>query len=268
MEEELMLKNKYNELLKSLEEGEKYLEEHPGSEKAQKRLQEIAQEMENIIGAIPEMTPEEKANGFIIDITGTMVSKVEPKKEIIPVEKTVNQIQIFNNNWNMAAKLSKSSLLPDEFKNKPENVVIALGMSQKMQLDPFTVMQNLHIIKGKLSWSGAFCKTLIEQSGQYKDLDLIYVGKEGTDERGCYLQAVRIRDGKIIKGNTVTTKLAKDEGWYSKNTKWKTMTEQMLGYRAMAFFARLYCPEVLNGVMTSEENYDADDERQQPQDIL
>lgn len=267
MEEEAMLKNKYNDLLKSLEEGQKYLEEHPKSEKAQTRLQEIAQEMENIINAMPDMTAEEKANGFKnVEQVNDAVTIVPQKRNV--VKKEENQVQIFNDNWEMAARLAKSSLLPDEFKNKPENVVIALGMSQKMQLDPFTVMQNLHIIRGKLSWSGAFCKTLIEQSGQYKDLDLIYVGKENTEERGCYLQAVRIRDGKIIKGNTVTTKLAKDEGWYSKNTKWKTMTEQMLGYRAMAFFARLYCPEVLNGVMTSEENYDADDERQQPQDIL
>ena len=31
------------------------------------------------------------------------------------------------------------------------------------------------------------------------------------------------------------------------NKKWKTMPEQMLAYRAGAFFARVHCPEVLMG---------------------
>ena len=35
------------------------------------------------------------------------------------------------------------------------------------------------------------------------------------------------------------------------------MPEQMLGYRAASFFARMFCPEAMMGLQTTEEIYDA-----------
>ena len=67
MEEENILKQKYNDLLESLHKGTKYLEEKPDDEKAQKRLDEIAVEMQNIMQAIPNMTQEEMKKGFVIN---------------------------------------------------------------------------------------------------------------------------------------------------------------------------------------------------------
>jgi hypothetical protein len=50
------------------------------------------------------------------------------------------------------------------------------------------------------------------------------------------------------------------EGWYSKaGSKWKTMPELMLRYRAAAFFGRLYAPEILMGMKTVEEIEDVVD---------
>ena len=286
---ELELKKKYNDLLKDFNYGSQYLVEHPEKEESiLKRLNELTTEMSNIIEALPDMTEEEKKSGFAIEepqeeiIVEEKQELVEEKQEPIKEAKQLvvksNTQQIatdFKTNWAIAEKLSKSSILPAEFQGQPENVIIALGMAQKMDLDFFTVAQNLHLIKGRLSWSGSFCKTLIEKTGQYKDLDLVYIGEEGKDSFGCYLEATRIRDNKRIKGNTVTVELAKKEGWWSKKdkygketSKWSTMTAQMLGYRAMAFFARLYTPEALNGVMTSEESMDLDYQKEQPKDIL
>ena len=51
--------------------------------------------------------------------------------------------------------------------------------------------------------------------------------------------------------------MAKSEGWLS-NPKWKSMPEQMLAYRAAAFFARVYCPEVLMGVSAEGEIEDSE----------
>lgn len=266
--DENMLKQKYNDLLDSLKKGEEYLKQNPNDEKGQKRMQEIAIEMENIVKAFPNITAEEINNGFKIEQIEDKNVPQETPVSVVEKKQENNIVQNYNNNWKLAEKLATSSLLPDEFKGHPENVIICLGMAEKMKLDPFTVCQNLHIIRGKLSWSGAFCKTLIEQSGKYKDLDYVYFGEENTDERGCYLEATRVRDGKRIQGNKVTVKLAKDEKWWTTNPKWRTMTDQMLGYRAAAFFARLYCGEMLNGIMTTEENMDINTQREQPQDIL
>ena len=61
--------------------------------------------------------------------------------------------------------------------------------------------------------------------------------------------------GKNIKGSTVSIAMAKAEGW-TRNSKWRTMPEQMLKYRAATFFGRQYIPDLLLGVQTSEEVVD------------
>lgn len=286
--DEYMLKQKYNDLLESLKKGEEYLKENPNDEKGQNRMQEIATEMENIVKVIPNITTDEINNGFKIE--NKAQDKEQDKAQVIEPEQNVSQetkvqviqknnstkpvqqpqtnnLSTFSQNWNMAVQLSKSDIIPDNYKNKPQNVVIAIGLANQMQLDPFTVMQNLAIIKGKTSWSGSFCKTLIERTGKYKNLELNYVGEKGKDSYGCYLSAVRVSDGKVINGPTVTMQMAKAEKWTS-NNKWLTLTDLMLAYRCQSFFCRLYVPEAMNGIYTSDEIEEISEQRQQPQDIL
>lgn len=239
--EENMLKVKYNELLARYNKGAEYLAKNPEDDKALEEFNKISDELNNIIQAIPNMTDKEKTEGFdLVELNHTDDTEIEgitpvPNDKAIEIIKNarpkpqqINTLDDFGNKWSMAEKLAKSSLLPDDFKGHPENIIIALGMAEKMKMDPFTICQNLHIIRGKLSWSGAFCKTLIEQSGKYTDLDFVYFGDENSDDYGCYLEATRIRDGKRIQGNKVTVKLAKEEKWYSTNPKWRNMTAQML----------------------------------------
>lgn len=182
--------------------------------------------------------------------------QAQEKQEIATVVESRTPIQEFSDNWRMATQLAKSTIIPQAFIGKPENVVIALGLAQQMGLSPFIVMQNLNIIKGKISWSGSFCKTLIEMTGRFKNLELNYFGEKGKDNYGCYLSATRISDGKEIKGPEVTVLMAKEEGWTT-NKKWITLTDLMLGYRCQSFFARLHCPEALGGIYTSEEINDS-----------
>jgi hypothetical protein len=48
--------------------------------------------------------------------------------------------------------------------------------------------------------------------------------------------------------------MAKKEGWFNRNgSKWQTMPELMLRYRAATFFSRLYCPEITMGMHSREE---------------
>lgn len=56
----------------------------------------------------------------------------------------------------------------------------------------------------------------------------------------------------------MTIAIAKSEGWFQKNgSKWKTMPQQMLMYRAAAWFIRVIAPEISMGLHTQEEVVDA-----------
>ncbi|EJX00150.1 hypothetical protein EVA_11744, partial [gut metagenome] len=58
-----------------------------------------------------------------------------------------------------------------------------------------------------------------------------------------------------LRGTAVTIQMAIDEGWYTKNgSKWRTMPEQMLRYRAASFWCSTYAPELSMGMRTVEEN--------------
>jgi len=167
-------------------------------------------------------------------------------------------IESFRESYKLASVFAKSSLVPQQYQGKTEDCAIAVDMAERMGVTPLMVMQNLYVVKGKPSWSGQACMSFIK--AKYGDAMPIYTGERGTDSRGCYVRA-KTSEGEIIEGTEVTIAMAKAEGWMN-NSKWKNMPEQMLAYRAAAFFARVYCPEILMGVQVEGEVEDS--ERTQP----
>lgn len=170
-----------------------------------------------------------------------------------------NDSDILAKVWKSAGFLAKTDLVPDTYHNKPENCLIALDLANRSGMSPLTVMQNLYVVKGKPAWSGQFCIALINASRRFaKPLKPVFVGEKGTLNYGCYMTTVN-HLGETIDGTTVTMQMAKDEGWIDKSgSKWKTMPDQMLMYRAGAFFGRVHCPDVLYGIQTVEEVKDVD----------
>ena len=183
------------------------------------------------------------------DPNASMVAK---KPEAVMPGNVWADKDAFNQTLRMAQMLSQSSLVPANYQGKPQDCFIAIDMATRMGCSPIFVMQNLYVVKGKPSWAGQACMAIIKTSRQFANVRLNYVGKLGTDERGCFVSATRLCDGANIDGTLVNMAMAKGEGWTS-NTKWKTMPELMLGYRAAAFFARLHCPEALMGLQTDDE---------------
>ena len=71
---------------------------------------------------------------------------------------------------------------------------------------------------------------------------------------GAYVTAINTKTGKLLKGGTVTIGISRKEGWYQKSgSKWQTIPELMLSYRAYSWFGRVYCPELLMGLQSAEE---------------
>lgn len=192
------------------------------------------------------------------------------EKTLTPLEETANKVQIRDDVvgtvlttrelMEMSNMLAQSTIVPTTYQRRPENCFIALDMASRMGVSPMVVMQNLYIIQGKPSWSGQAMASMIRSNPQFKNVEVEYVGTEGKDDWGAYVTAERTTDGKILKGGTVTIAISKKEGWYQKaGSKWQTMPELMLAYRAYAWFGRVFCPELLMGLQATEEVYDTDD---------
>lgn len=164
------------------------------------------------------------------------------------------EVMSFGQLMEMANMLAKSTIVPVMYQNRPENTFIALDLATRMNLSPMVVMQNLFVIQGKPSWSGSAIASMIKASSQFYKVELVYVGEEDKDTWGAYVTAESTATGKQLKGGTVTIATAKKEGWYQKSgSKWQTMPEIMLAYRAFAWFGRVHCPEIMMGLQSSDE---------------
>jgi len=165
----------------------------------------------------------------------------------------------FENAQRVAKSLSASKLVPVTYQNNIADCLVALETANRLGMSPMMVMQNLHIIHGRPSWSATFLISAVNQSGRFSPLRY-----ELTDDR-CRAYATDLATGEIVYGPEVTIEMAKAEGWYNKSgSKWKTMPQLMLSYRAAAFFARLYAPDLTMGYKTVEENQDIGLQVQRP----
>ena len=190
---------------------------------------------------------------------------VEQTTELAPVTVWTDKKQ-FDQLLRAANMLSQTSIIPATYQGKPQDCFVALEMATRMGVSPLVVMQNMYVVKGKPAWAGQACTMFINSCGKFTQVKHVYTGEKGTDSRGCYVTATRISDGVQVNGVEVTIAMAKAEGWTvdprpSIPSKWKTMPELMLAYRASAFFARVHCPEALMGVQLADEIYDTETSR-------
>jgi hypothetical protein len=130
-------------------------------------------------------------------------------------------------------------------------------MAARLGADPLMVMQNLYIVHSNPSWSSQFLIATFNKSGKFSALRYEFSGKENSDEWGCRAWAIEKDSKEKLLGSVVTIALAKKEGWYGKSgSKWVTMPQQMLMYRAASWFVRAYAPEIAMGLHTVEEIQD------------
>lgn len=159
-------------------------------------------------------------------------------------------------NWedvhNMASAISESTIVPKEYRGSAPNCLIALEMADRLGISVLQVMQNMYVIHGRPSWSAQFVIACINSCGRFSPLEYRLFG-EG-DEWSCVAHAVR-RVGRVrVDGPKVSIGMARREGWYAKSgSKWQTMPEQMLCYRAGSFFGKLHCPDVIMGMYAPDE---------------
>lgn len=190
-----------------------------------------------------------------------------------------------------AKLLSNSTIVPTAYRAWDEkkgvenphaisNCVVALNMSNRLGVDPIMVMQNLHPIEGRPSWSSQWIIASINQCGRFSPLrfelkdngtkDVEYEVTKWVDRQRvtskyktsvrdleCVAWAIERESGERITSPAVSIEMAVKEGWYGKNgSKWQTIPKLMLPYRAATFFGRLYVPEILMGMQSVEEVLD------------
>lgn len=167
----------------------------------------------------------------------------------------------------IANMFSQSNLVPANFKGDIGSCLIALNMANRMGADPLQVMQSLYIVHGKPSFSSAFLIACFNRCGRFSTIRYRMQGTKGKDNWGCVAYSTELATGELVEGVEVTIGMAKAEGWWSKKdrngnetSKWQTMPELMLRYRAATFLIRSVAPDIALGFPTTEEAIDITDQ--------
>jgi hypothetical protein len=166
-------------------------------------------------------------------------------------------IQAFEDAQRIAKALASSTLIPPQFQGQQgfANCLVALEIANRMGISPFLAIQHLHVIHGRPSWSSSFIIAMVNGCGRFSPLRFEISGT--GDSLACYAIATDLASDQSLQGPTITMAMAKKEGWATKSgSKWATMPELMIRYRAAAFWGRLYASDLLLGLQTQEEAID------------
>lgn len=182
------------------------------------------------------------------------------KNELATIEHSSALLdpQMFQQFKEVSKMLATSSMVPEHFQGAENvgNCMIALDLASRLKVSPFMLMQRMYTVHGKPGFEAQMVIALINNYGKFTPLRWKFEGS--GDNLKCICYATDVKSNEVCEAEC-SVKMAKAEGWWSKNkSKWPTMTEQMLRYRSAAFFGRLYAPEAMMGMPTVDELYDID----------
>jgi hypothetical protein len=147
---------------------------------------------------------------------------------------------------------ARSGMVPRDYANKPEAIVIAVQMGSELGLAPMQALQNISVVNGRPSVWGDALPGLCRQSALCQDIEEWTTG-EG-DDLAAHCKVTRRGASPVTQTFSVSD--AKRAGLWGKAGPWQQYSRRMLQMRARGFALRDAFPDVLRGLITAEEAQD------------
>lgn len=200
-----------------------------------------------------------------------MTNELSMNNEIIEHEQPIGQVNNTVFSHQMLQRIQEfSQVMAKGVATVPKHLAgnVADCMAVTMQavqwkMNPFAVAQKTHIVNGTLDYEAQLVNAVIVTSGAINGrFKYEYIGnwdafqktdKKHDDEIKLNLG---IKVGAILTGEQNITW---GEPLYLSNVTirnsplWKTAPKQQIAYLAVKYWARLYCPEVILGVYSTDE---------------
>lgn len=138
-----------------------------------------------------------------------------------------------------ARAVSVANLLPQAYRGKPADIMLAMGLGQAMGLSPAESLYRIDVIQGKPTASAELIAANVRKAGH----KLRVIG----DDQSATAIIIRADDPDFEFKVTRDRAWAQAMGLTSKDN-YKKQPGTMLQWRAITAAARLACPEALYGV--------------------
>jgi hypothetical protein len=161
--------------------------------------------------------------------------------------------------------LANSNMVPKQYMGKPQDIMVCIQWGMEMGLAPMQALQNIAVINGKPSVYGDAMMALVQASpvcdGVEESLE-----DEGTPNPVAI--CVAKRKGRAPVTVRFSVEDAKRAGLWGKQGPWQAYPKRMLQMRARGFALRDAYPDVLKGLISTEEAQDYPEEiKRPPKDI-
>jgi hypothetical protein len=150
----------------------------------------------------------------------------------------------------IAEMLSKSSMVPKAYQNKPQDTLVAMMMGSELGLNPIQSLQNIAVINGKPCVYGDALPALVQNHPQFGGME------ESFNETGNAATCTVWRKGGSRHTQTFSQSDAVKAGLWDKAGPWKLYPKRMLQMRARGFALRSQFADALAGLITREEAED------------
>jgi hypothetical protein len=168
---------------------------------------------------------------------------------------------LFEQMQRVARMFSESQLVPAHLRGKLADCFIALHIARRLDEDPLMLMQNIYIVSGKAGWMTQYMIARANKSGLIRGpIRWRSEGQGDTLEVTAF--ATLAGDGEEISA-AASMAMAKAEQW-TRNAKYQSMPEHMLRWRSATMLIRLYMPEIMLGLPSSQELEDGGPLLEQP----
>jgi hypothetical protein len=138
-----------------------------------------------------------------------------------------------------ARAVSTAAMLPDNYRGKPADIMLAVGLGQSMGLSPAESLYRISVIKGKPTASAELIAANVRKAGHRL--------RVRGDDSTCTATILRADDPEF------PFEVTRDMGWaksmgLADQPNYRKQPGTMLQWRAITAVARLACPEALYGV--------------------
>ena len=154
-----------------------------------------------------------------------------------------------NSIFNVANMMSKGvSTVPKHLQGNPADCMAIIIQATQWNMNPFAVAQKTHVISGTLGYEAQLVNAVVSTSGAI-------TSKFKYEYQGTGVN-MSCRVGAILKGEDYITwneYLCINDITVKNSPLWKTNPKQQIAYLQVKNWARLYAPECILGVYSTDE---------------
>jgi len=153
----------------------------------------------------------------------------------------------FEDGWKLSEILAKSELVPKRYRNKPNDIFVALQMGAELGISPCQALQGISVINGSASVYGKVMLGLVQNHPEFLGME------ETIDKDTLTVKCVIKRRNRTPSIGTFSWEEAKKARLDRKEGPWQQFPRRMMQWRARGYAIADGFADVTCGLYLTEE---------------